>query len=88
MEHENKQEMHMLDDLRGAKFGDLYRTRNGLKAIFVCWSKEHHIYPFTFIAEGRWYTYDVTPDGRTDDGWDGDYDIVGKWEDEQELTNN
>lgn len=80
--------MHMLNDLLEAKFGDLYRTRNGLKAIFVCWTKDHHFYPFTFFAEGRMYAYDVTPYGSEDDGWDGDYDIVGKWEDEQELTKN
>lgn len=63
---------------RNTQFGDLYKTRNGLKAVYL-WRKngknslivEGYTKPMHFDDDGVWYS-------RSEFGTN-DLDIIGKW---------
>ena len=60
-----------------AQFGDLYKTRNGLKAVYL-WGKkgqnsiivEGYTKPHHYDDDGVWYN---------NYGKENDLDIIGKW---------
>ena len=69
--------MMMTMMFNNAQFGDLYKTRNGLKAVYL-WGKkgqnsiivEGYTKPHHYDDDGIWYN---------NYGKENDLDIIGKW---------